>query len=244
MSDQPNENPAPAEAKEHRSIEISQLTVRDILRISSRITLGSSLSIIAVFVAVISATWVVSSTYENGSFPKYVYDVTGSPKSVRLEEKLSNANTKIESLENELQDLKERSEEYDSYIDRIADPQLLFPLAENILADNPDGLEDVFEVAASLLWQTKASREGATFLSGEKKQSVKFKFSEDNVELEWDEKQSLIPEILRTHLGRSTDEDIRRTNSNLNRAGFSPLEGKGYILRGLDGSLSVSIYQR
>jgi hypothetical protein len=203
-------------AEPESPLEVDKLTLRELLRLGSRLTLASALALVGALGAAVGL-------------------------GAALESWRSDAEVERRASEAEAAFLTREEAFGDAFVQRFVDePGVMMPLARNIARLRPDGLERPYEIIASMLWQLRASRGSAEFLSGDKAHRMTVAFEPNSIKLGWDETSNLVPEILANVGAPATPEDLRKHNSNLNWAGYTRTDHGVTIVRGPDGGLSVT----
>lgn len=204
-----------------------RLTPGELVRLLGRLSVGSWLTVLGLTGAVIVGAVSVGWQYRGGSLPEFAY-VLHPAKPTPYEAQID----------------REREAQFASDYSEIVNWQTLQAISASIADNEPDGLETIFEIAASLLAQVRTTRGSATFLSGDEQLSVRIRRTPDGFELDWQEEVSILRRIARDAGYELTDEDVRLHNSNLNWAQFTYLDDAmqhAVVYRDLDGSFGLVV---
>lgn len=217
---------APETSKPIEAGEWTRLTPRSLVRLLTRLTIGSWLLVLGAIGTGTAASFAAGLAFGTGQFSSDLYKTLGvSPNPAQ--ERMA----------------RERRERFrDAYASRIADDNVLRPLVRGILTDRPDGLPDEASVRASLLAQLALSGGTARFLAGETSHGLEIRVEEDRLAFEWPETPSVVPKILADRRIPYDKVTLRRINADLNRIGLARISGDSVIVRLDDGlQLVVSV---
>ncbi|MEM1450460.1 MAG: hypothetical protein AAGI22_15185 [Planctomycetota bacterium] len=132
-----------------------------------------------------------------------------------------------------------RNVDNDSFCLQFADRQLLQNVVPHILEESPDGIETHEEALASLTWQVKAQDGFAEFLCGDEHLNMQVRFEDGSANFEWNRGDNPLPRILAAMGLNAEGEDLQQLGAELNLFGICWPTSGDYIVRGLDGGLTV-----
>ncbi|MBM3545465.1 MAG: hypothetical protein FJX54_00820 [Alphaproteobacteria bacterium] len=191
-------------------------------------TIASWLLVGGLTAALATSAFGLGWAFRDGSLPAFAYafqDEATSPATERAERMAADA--------------------FDGRYSELVDWRKLQALAGSIEKYRPDGLEDPYRIAASLLAQVRATRGTASFLAGEDEISLRVTASPGSFDFQWDQRPSIIRRIARDAGHASLSErELRIVNSNLNWAQFSYLDDamrRAVVYRQMNGNLGLLI---
>ncbi len=139
--------------------------------------------------------------------------------------------------------MKERDTERGKFVRRFTaqfmDPQVYKAAATRTATFKPDGLDEEGTLIRSMLWQLKSHRGTARFLAARKSIELTVLLDGELPKVEWREFPSPLPALLEKLGITPTDRAIRALNIQINRYGFTNINGRAVIARDVDGKLVI-----
>ena len=206
-------------------VDVSRLTLVDLLRRVKRFTTGSWIVLISSIITLTLSIFWIGWGYRDGSLPKIAYILHEEINSPLIEKRK-----------------REEMVEFENTYSKFVDWQKLQVIVTEIEGYRPDGLETPLEIATSLLAQVRSTRGSASFLSGTEEISVVIKRISDGFSFEWDHKSSIVRKIANNAGYDLSDDELRLVNANLNRSQFAYIDGAmehAVIYRNLDGNFEL-----
>lgn len=211
----------------HPAVEVEKLSLIDIGRASTRLTLASALWLAGLLAAYGTAALSLGRRVEARERADSLTVLTAQIDSMRIALRKADS---LRSADDAFKDWFGRS---------LADPRVLSAIADGFARERPDGVKSREDLARLVGWQLLGQRGEASFYRADSVFRVHLQRDSDGTSLRWESEESVLADAGRRLGLRFDPEAYERMNSSLNRGILAPLSPTHSAVRTPDGGIAI-----